>query len=474
MEGGTPNSSPHMRFIETADRYCGGHFLYVFGFTLWALFPLGGLLFGVTIGIYPLVYLAGVLILVGFEAGKWMKAAKQGLLDETYRGLELQAAMEELFKIKDEAEQTKNLVEKAGTIARLGFWHFDLQTREFSSSEQLLSLLGLPLDSHIISQEGYLNLIHPDDRPDVIEKLKQAEEKGVAGELHYRIRTKDSNYLHIDSVVELEVLGDGSTGKMFGVVQDVSERVRNDELIQEQRMQLMASAKLSSLGQMAGGIAHEINTPLGAILMNAELIQKLNSAQPNPNPQIAKRTEAVVAICDKIKKIILGLKQLTKKSSDEEVRPVTLQSIIGDTLELCSEKFKNSGIDLQVAADYSNIEVSANPVQISQILLNLLNNSYDAISGSESPWIRIEANIFPSQIEFSVTDSGKGIPDKVLENIFHPFFTTKDFGKGMGLGLSISKGIMNQHKGDLLYDRLSPNTKFTMVFPTGTSEKAAA
>ena len=109
-------------------------------------------------------------------------------------------------------------------------------------------------------------------------------------------------------------------------------------------------------------------------------------------------------------------------------------------------------------------------VQLSQVLMNLLNNSFDAIVDDEYKWIKIQSHQHGDRIGVSVTDSGNGIPGDIADQIFDPFYTTKGVGKGTGLGLSISAGILSNHGGRLYYDQCSPNTRFVMEFPLESGE----
>ena len=112
-----------------------------------------------------------------------------------------------------------------------------------------------------------------------------------------------------------------------------------------------------------------------------------------------------------------------------------------------------------------DIEVSCFDTQISQVLLNLLSNSYDAVLKIDKRWIKITWFIDKDWIKIIVQDSGQGPDPQYSEKILHPFFTTKNIGEGTGLGLSIAKGIMKQHGGDLFFDKDKPNTTFVITFP---------
>jgi C4-dicarboxylate-specific signal transduction histidine kinase len=141
---------------------------------------------------------------------------------------------------------------------------------------------------------------------------------------------------------------------------------------------------------------------------------------------------------------------------------VSVRKIVGSTLELCTERFRNHQIELRVG-EIPEIELVCREVQIAQILLNLLNNAFDAVLQEPEKWVALEIVVRPEAIEFSVTDGGAGIPESVRANMMNPFFTTKPVGQGTGLGLSISSGIAEEHAGSLRFDSTAPHTRFVLT-----------
>jgi C4-dicarboxylate-specific signal transduction histidine kinase len=236
------------------------------------------------------------------------------------------------------------------------------------------------------------------------------------------------------------------------------------ELEAKQQM-LLQSTKMSALGEMAGGIAHEINTPLGAILLNAEMLT--STAIENGQYDMIQPLESIIKVVERISKIITGLRRFARNDSQDEKKPCSVRTIIDDTLTLCQEKIRARYIELQVSYEDENIKVACLPEQISQVILNLLSNSVDAVTGlaEDQHWIKIKVSFDSGALRIAVIDSGSGIPIDVREKIMNPFFTTKEVGKGTGLGLSISKGIIESHGGTLFYDLKSKHTTFVIELP---------
>lgn len=227
---------------------------------------------------------------------------------------------------------------------------------------------------------------------------------------------------------------------------------------------LVQSAKMASLGVMAGGIAHEINTPLATINTAAELL-RLSLEQKNHSSEqsdhLIKKIESTV---QKVSQIIAGLKTFARSSENDPSVCVLFSEIVMDSLTVCSEKFKSH--DIKVTTDFSgDAEVFCVANQISQIVLNLLNNSFDALDHLKNKWIKITLSKNEKTVRLTLTDSGGGIDSKIQAKLMEPFFTTKDVGKGTGLGLSISVGLAGKFNGRLFYDPSVKNTTFVLELP---------
>ena len=242
-------------------------------------------------------------------------------------------------------------------------------------------------------------------------------------------------------------------------------------LREEQQARMAYTAKMAALGEMAGGVAHEINTPLGALSLRIECM--LESLQPAraENPELLNPIFSGLGqlqnIVNRIASIVRGLRSFARDGQQDPMEKVKVSILLQGTLDLCKERFTSHGISLIVDQNetYMNGEVECRPIEISQVLLNLFNNAFDAVQSLPEKWVRVDVVNFPENIEISVTDSGPGIPKDLREKIMQPFFTTKDIGKGTGLGLSISKGIVDRHGGKLLIDDQCPNTKFILLLP---------
>jgi signal transduction histidine kinase len=240
-----------------------------------------------------------------------------------------------------------------------------------------------------------------------------------------------------------------------------------EKKIEIQQMAAINSAKMAALGEMAGGIAHEINNPLTIINTHA-LIMTKTIEKGNIDPTLLlKSSQNIASTVERIGTIIHGLKNISRDVSSEQITKSPFKNILVDVIALCEEKFKLAEIEIQCNVMSPQFDVSLNcfQVQLSQVFLNLFNNSYDAILNLDTKWIRIEAKTNGPWYIIHFIDSGNGIPLSIRDKIFQPFFTSKEIGSGTGLGLSLVYGIIKNHKGEIYYDNQNKNTCFTIKLP---------
>jgi PAS domain S-box-containing protein len=249
------------------------------------------------------------------------------------------------------------------------------------------------------------------------------------------------------------------------LTEDLTEKKKKEDEFIEQQSKIISIGKLSELGEIASGIAHEINNPLSVISNINDLIAIEIETDSLNTTELSNYNDKINAMVFRINKIVKNLKKFARDGSDSDFENASLEEIVTDSTELCSTKYKNHDIELIIDPIPKSIQIECRPVQISQVLVNLLNNAFDAIQTLPQPrWIKITCEeLNPDQIQLAVTDSGLGVPDNLREKIMQPFFTTKEIGKGTGLGLSLSKNILETHGGKLTLDPKSPNTKFCLI-----------
>ena len=258
----------------------------------------------------------------------------------------------------------------------------------------------------------------------------------------------------------------------LSVRQDISEFKNAKQIILEQQEQLIATSKLSAIGEMASAITHEINNPLGVIMGRCEMIKSLLERENLDKANISRLIDTIDVTAKRIEKIVKSMRTLSHSGHDDPFYKTPITVIIDGLIDLFSEKFQSHGIQLTTNDYDKSIAFECRSHEILQVLVNLMNNSFDAISEKEKKWLRIDVKQKGSNLEISVTDSGSGIPQAILEKLFMPFFSTKKVQYGTGLGLSISRSLIQRHHGKLDYDQQSAFTRFVMTLPLTQPKEA--
>jgi signal transduction histidine kinase len=250
---------------------------------------------------------------------------------------------------------------------------------------------------------------------------------------------------------------------------DTTEKRRAERELAEACAKAYESSRMAELGVMAAGISHEIGNPLQAMRLGIwYLRERAISAQLDRQAlieeviQTSNRTEGMI---ERISKIIQGLRTFARDGDHDPLEPLNIWSIFDEILDFSAARLQKLEIRLDAVRPEKEIWIDGRRTQLGQVLINLINNSIDAIESLPEKWIRFEA--FEAEegiVEISMTDSGSGIPDSIRSKIFLPFFTTKQT-KGTGLGLSISRSIIEDHKGYLFLDPKSQHTRLVARLP---------
>jgi two-component system sensor kinase FixL len=243
----------------------------------------------------------------------------------------------------------------------------------------------------------------------------------------------------------------GATRRFVGIIHDLTEQRAAEEERHALETRLAHVGRFSLMGEMAAGIAHEINQPLSAIVTYSQAAKRLLESKGLDPDALAQACKGISDQAHRAAQVIENLRNFIRKR-DAEKKTLDLNAVINDAMSLVLADTNRAGIPVstKLAADLPRIE--ANAVQLQQVLLNLTHNAVDSMQtpAQRAKGIGIRTYATETEVCFEVRDHGSGVPPQLGEGIFHPFVTTKP--EGLGVGLAISRTIVNSHGGRLYYD----------------------
>jgi two-component system, NtrC family, sensor kinase len=345
-------------------------------------------------------------------------------------------------------------------------------------------LLVLDLDDRIVRWNTALEQLYGVSRDDAagrpfgdvfdplfVDAIRTARRDAPAGATLSRMplegrAARDGTQLIVNAAVvplrAVDVAGTTTVGSIV-ILEDVTTRVQLEE-------QLQISEKMASIGLLAAGVAHEVNTPLTGISSFTQML--LEGADPNdPKTRLLEKIERQTF---RAAKIVNGLLNLSRpgQAAVSERAPVDLNGVINDVLGLLEHQFAQHNIKVRRELTDESLTVLGMEHKLQQVFLNLFLNARDAMP--KGGWLSITTRAEDGRVIAEVGDTGSGIPNEYLSRIYDPFFTTKTLGQGTGLGLSITYGIVREHEGSIDCDSsMGQGTRFIISFPPVRAERAA-
>ena len=233
--------------------------------------------------------------------------------------------------------------------------------------------------------------------------------------------------------------------------------------LRSKERQIIRSEKLATVGKLAAGVAHEINNPLGNISLYTQMLyQKIKDSDARKKLKIIEEQATQAA------RIVKSLLEFSRQM-EPKFKKVNLNDVVNKTLEILQPQISINNIKVIKNLNKDLPEVKADPAQMQQVLVNIINNAIEAMSGGGS--LIVETRKRDGEVEVSITDTGEGIPEENLSKIFDPFFSTKGVGKGTGLGLSVSYGIVERHGGRIeVESKVGVGSTFRVILPLGDED----
>jgi len=350
--------------------------------------------------------------------------------------------------------------------AGIGIWEWDIGRDVHLWDERMVGIHGVPAGTSPAPGGAWLDLVHPEDRAVVAQRNLDAVEGDGNLDLTYRILRPDGavRHLKVDALVVRDA--QGRAQRLVGMARDVTAQAEAESERQRLETELQHAQKLESLGSLAGGVAHDMNNILTAILGLGSTLQH----QYGADPALARGLGTIVQAGERGTKLVRHLTEFARKGLDE-ARPVDLNELVRREADLLGSTTLRK-VTLECRLEEGLPLILGEPAALSNALMNLCVNALDAMP--EGGVLGLATRALAGQVELTVADTGQGMTPAVQARAMEPFFTTKPLGKGTGLGLAGVYGTMKAHGGTVeLQSQVGEGTRVTLSFPAALTSGRA-
>ncbi|OQX26940.1 MAG: hypothetical protein BWK80_07845 [Desulfobacteraceae bacterium IS3] len=397
------------------------------------------------------------------SAQEFLRKANDRLEQEVRRRTaELVAVNEQLKHEIEQRRRTEEALKKseirlneAQQIAYIGSYERNMLTDEGCWSDEYYRIFGYEPEEVPCSQAFFYEHLHPEERAFVTENIRKIYAEKASYEFHFRFIRKDGEIRFGHTIGKIKADKDGHLIILSGTLQDITARVKMEAMLLEKQAQIAHAGRLASLGEMASGIAHELNQPLSIIRLNAEGLKLSLKRNGSLLPRYESDLKAVMAGVDRAADIIEHMRGYAR-SDGSDCEHICLSEPADTALMFFKEQFRNHEIELETHYEDSLPKVFISSQRFEQVAVNLLSNARYAVdkrkekesdSYQKKIVLQIRYDKIRNAVVFSVTDNGIGMNSEEQKRCPEPFFTTKEVGEGTGLGLSIVHGIIKEFKG---------------------------
>jgi PAS domain S-box-containing protein len=345
-------------------------------------------------------------------------------------------------KLQESEKKHRTLVETIRDIV----YTIDLEGR-FTYVSPMVEMITGYSDKELLGRK-FLEIVRSPYDEMVMQRFADGLKSGDTSTYEIEILTKDKKAVPVELNVAPLTDNKGNSIGRIGVARDITSRYQEEVKRQEMEMRALTQDKLASLGEIATGIAHEINQPLSYIKIILESTLSDIETERLDNSELSEDFNESLRQVGKISNIISHLRTFGR-SDVISFSPVKLFNVLKDTLILMNERLRIKNIKFDMKISENLPMLSGNHIKLEQVFINLIQNSMDAIEEKGKGEIALSAEVNNDDILISYSDTGVGIEPELQEKIFDPFFTTKEAGKGTGIGLSIVYGIIQEHNGTI-------------------------
>ena len=373
-------------------------------------------------------------------------------------------------RVGDDVEEALRRSEQhlaaAQRITHCGSWEIelgdlsDIDGNPLRWSDEVFRIFGYEPGAIEVTNENFFRAVHPEDRERIHAAVQAAIETGAPYSLDHRVIRPDGSIRIVHEESELRYDASGRPTRMIGTVQDITHQRQTEA-------QLVLGDRMASLGQLAGGIAHEVNNPLTAVVANLDLIERTLKKLDGASPALLEQVADAIEGADRVRAIIRDLTAFAR--ADDARTVVDVVAVIESSLRLAAHELKHRA---NVVRDFAGmVLVEGNEARLGQLFLNLLRNAAAAIPEGEPDRneVRVSVRSEGTRVRIAIGDTGAGIAAEDQARIFEPFFTTNP-GVGIGLGLSICQRIVNALRGSLTFtSEPGRGTEFVVDLPAPAS-----
>ncbi|MGZ3656102.1 MAG: sensor histidine kinase [Bdellovibrionota bacterium] len=363
-------------------------------------------------------------------------------------------------RLVGDLQTNEQLLRGVFSSATVGLVLMDLDGRIMATNQKLGEMLQLSLD--LLEKNLLADFCQdPETLRDLVTRVRSGSLKEAHVELGFRGYDGNTAW---GKVSITRITPKGRARSLLAVIEDVTTQRDAELLIRDRQEKMHYSARMAALGEMAGGIAHEINNPLAVIDATAWVIRdSLSKGEATPK-MLEESLAAIQKMIWRTSKIISGLRRFSRDGSHDPLHVLPLHQIVQETLLLCEQTFRSHSVELSSQVP-EELWIRCRGVEISQVILNVVNNALDAVKEQPVRKVELRALREPGFVRLEISNSGPPIPREIEQKIFQPFFTTKPVGEGVGLGLSISHGMLISQGGSLSLHPDSRRTCFVLRIP---------
>jgi two-component system, LuxR family, sensor kinase FixL len=380
-----------------------------------------------------------------------------------------------LRKLSEERlRRSESELRLAQQLANLGNYveHLDRSEANYQSP-QLSRILGIDAASEGVALRALLDRqVHPADRDELEEAFRALESPAGAFDCEYRVVLGDGTTRYLHHIAQMTRDSQGVALKHVGTIHDVTDRRQTEDEARQLQERLTHFSRLSTMGEMAAGLAHEINQPLSAIATYAQACQRFVRSPNRDDADVLEALEQISVQALRAGEVIRRLRNFVK-NREVKREPVDCNRLLDDLRTLAETDARLHNVRLRIEAAPDLPTVYADPIQLQQVVLNLVRNAIDAMSDAPETRREVLLSTFEraeNEIEIIVADHGSGLAPEAADHLFNPFFTTKS--GGTGLGLAISRSIVRAHGGRLWH---TPNegtgARFHFTLPASPASK---